>query len=95
MVSVEQGLRIRCADPYIRGLETLTQWFAQQKKSLVPKKLADRWIYITINIWKNGFRRVLGKSKGLSYDYAIGLQNSFQLFQKFFRIKADCVKIVY
>ena len=95
MVSVEQAIRIRCADPCIRGLETLTQWFARQKNNLAPEKLADGRIYIMINIRKIGLRRMLGKSNAQTCDYAIGLQNSFQLFQKFFRIKADCVKIAY
>src|SRR5215467_13153556 len=95
MVSVEHALRIRCADPCVRGLETLTQWLARQKKNHAPKKPADRRIYITINIRKTGLRRMLGKSNGQTCDYAIGFQNSFQLFQKFFCVKADCVKIAY
>src|SRR5262249_35856768 len=67
----------------------------QNKKTRAPQRLADRRIYIFINIRKIGLRRVLGKSNDQTRDYAIGLQNSFQLFQKFSRIKTDCVRIAY
>src|SRR5262249_10236924 len=79
----------------MRGFQWLSQWIARQKHNLATKELADRWIDITINIWETGLRRVQGKSEGQTCDNATRLQNSFQLFQKFFRIKAGSIRVAH
>src|SRR5262245_40576436 len=64
-------------------------------KNHASKRLADCRIYITINIWKAGLRRVPGKSEGQTCDDPIGLQDSFQLFEKFLGIKAGRIRIAH